>query len=710
MYIKTISEFLWDVDSDFQGAVLQVLNANRSVHDGAAEKQSWKESLPVLADILKNLPREVKEQCEIVLEARYMIEEKRADVVLVGQYEREKVIIIIENKRWSDLFQYEANGESSVWDPYHKQMVDHPSRQVNHYRTTLMYTNQYVQKEHIKIYTMVYMQNGTKKEKASGAGPFHPRYKKLCQEAPIFTGEEQRDIISFICGKISGGERGVAEKIYSSDICYSEEYKEILKNVFENSTELRNTLDEYQSALFDEIASELEVGKEKKIFLVEGKRGTGKTFVAVALLAYLYKTARFSDKHVRYVERNKDPRKILKNTMQIPAQAMMASLKGQNVCYDCLICDESHRMREQVFTGEDERSFIRRFLELSRISVFFYDENQSVHVLDHVTRERIIENAVDMGIPRENILERKLVYQHRCQEADRFLDTVDRLLDHPELGLDDIERFSERDPYKVVLFDDPEKMFQAIREKNFNHGERHPSRVLAGKGRSFNRDWEWIYKNRDYHRCKTIAPLWHSDQKLYTWNFGDYGPDETFASDEKSVELVGCVDTSQGLDFEYVGVIIAPDLVYDPESERIEVNIAGHQESDDNTGKSEIYTYDRRIIEKVIKNTYRVLLSRGEKGCYIYCCDKELHRYLSKIIEVKTGRKEGVVKYVDINMQYAYIESQGSDYAVSESTIARMKNAEQILVKRNKVTFNAKESRTGKYYAVDIRLDIKPLA
>ena len=635
MYIKTINEFIYDAENDLKGSILRVLYENRSSHDNDAEIQSWKESLPALAGIFKQLPGTVRENCEIVLEARYRIEEKRADAVLVGKHDDRIVIIIIENKRWSEISRYRPVGECSVLDPFHGGMTDHPSRQAAHYKTTLEYTNRYVQDERIKIYTMVYMQNALLSEKESQEGPFDARYRKLYSASPMYTGEEENEIIKYISERINGGEPGTAWKVYSSEVRYSKEYERLLGNLFGNKEELRRILDDHQAALFDEIRSEvLKKSKEKKLFLVEGKRGTGKTFVAVALLAYLYQDPRSSGQCVRYVEKNRDPRRTLQSEMKVPYQAMLWSLVRQNIPYDCLICDESHRMLKTVLKGSDERDFIERFLELSRVSVFFYDEKQSVHIDDYVTKKRILETARRIGIAEENIIERKLVYQHRCHAADRFLDTVDRLLDHPEHGLEDIVPFQE-DEYEVALVNDPEELFRIIREKNAGRGSAHSSRVLAGKGRSFGEDWIWTYDNKDYGGCKSIAPRRSSKEKLYTWNFGKYPQNKTFASDEASVDLAGCIDTSQGLDFEYVGVIIAPDLIFDPESQRVRVCITGHQLSDPNTGRKEVLSYDPGRIEEVIRNTYRVLLSRGEKGCFIYCCDEALQQYLSQIIPMK---------------------------------------------------------------------------
>ena len=42
-----------------------------------------------------------------------------------------------------------------------------------------------------------------------------------------------------------------------------------------------------------------------------------------------------------------------------------------------------------------------------------------------------------------------------------------------------------------------------------------------------------------------------------------------------------------------------------------------------------------RVADEIIKNTYRTLMTRGMKGCYVYCTDTALAQYFKKLLKQK---------------------------------------------------------------------------
>lgn len=130
-----------------------------------------------------------------------------------------------------------------------------------------------------------------------------------------------------------------------------------------------------------------------------------------------------------------------------------------------------------------------------------------------------------------------------------------------------------------------------------------------------------------------------------SWNLGN---SQTWAIDPNSVNEVGCIHTCQGLEFDYVGVIIGNDLRYEDnkivtdvtERAKTDQSIKGiNKLSKENPGQA------NKIADEIIKNTYRTLMTRGQKGCYIYCTDNKLSEYLKK----RLNQKNDIFYSIDVD-------------------------------------------------------------
>ena len=640
MYIKSISEFIMDseqVNTELRDGIVDILQIENQT-DNDSEMDSWGASLPVLANILKELPDEIKNNCEICLEACFQSDE-RADAVIVGKMEGQPVAVIIENKQWSRLNDYSPITDLCLRDPFHENgFVEHPCHQVSHYKYILEHTNAYCQDNHVAVYTAVFIHNATEQERQAHEGPFDNKYAEMLEDNPVFVSNGGTndslglDLKQYLETKFDSGQTGLANDIYSSERRESDAYRRTIANVFGNSNQLLDIFDENQIAIFEEIRQcVISHQDEKRVFIVEGDPGTGKTFVAEALIAYLYGGT--DEITAKLVLKNKDPRRALQRS-GMPRPAMTYGLKGDQVNYDCIICDESHRMLEQVWAGQDNRDNIEVIINQSRVSVFFYDQRQRVHVNDYVTLDRIRDKAIELGISNECIFKRRLEYQHRLLASDHFMHLVDRILYEPQRGLEGINFFDEDELYQVRLIATPRELFYKIHELNDNRAEGvNGSRVLAGKGRTNGVDWQWMDDNEPLTRRKTLGPFRNDDGNKYVWNLHNYPEPNSFASEDTSINLVGCLDTSQGLDFEYIGLILSPDIEYDISTNMVHINLEGHQQGDPNLNIRN-HQNEREVLELIIKNTYRVLASRGAKGCFIYCSDENLQNYLSAIIPV----------------------------------------------------------------------------
>ena len=311
-------------------------------------------------------------------------------------------------------------------------------------------------------------------------------------------------------------------------------------------------------------------------------------------------------KSCAYVSKNSAPRNVYK--------AKLAEGNFKNSCidslfmgfgsfissaldeFDVLIVDEAHRLnRKSGFHSSKGENQIKEIINASRISVFFIDENQIVTAKDIGTIDGIKHFARSAGA---KIYISQLESQFRCNGCDGYLDFLDDVL---EISQDRSYVFKKTD-YDVVVYDDLNRMFADIKRRNLVDNK---ARMLAGYC------WNWI-SQKDHNSGPDIVI---EDQNFSAyWNFSNTS---TWAIDDDTVDQVGCIHTSQGLEFSYVGVIIGDDLRYenghvitDPSKRaRTDASLKGMKEKGREAEKKK---------DKIIRDTYKTLLSRAMKGCYIY--------------------------------------------------------------------------------------------
>ena len=144
--------------------------------------------------------------------------------------------------------------------------------------------------------------------------------------------------------------------------------------------------------------------------------------------------------------------------------------------------------------------------------------------------------------------------------------------------------------------------------------------------------WNWISEGKDNTNIHDIViPEYNFEM---SWNLGS---SSTWAIDKNSINEIGCIHTCQGLEFDYVGVIIGDDMRY--EDDHIVTDYHKRASTDQSLkginkiAKEQGEEIAQKIAENIIKNTYRTLMTRGMKGCYVYCTDNKLTNYLNEIIK-----------------------------------------------------------------------------
>jgi DUF2075 family protein len=461
---------------------------------------------------------------------------------------------------------------------------------------------------------------------------FSRKFEKALGLYPLFTGDDAERLKSHLVSKLERG-RGleILKRVEESKYRPSKKLMDHVGNIIKGKSEYV-LLDE-QLVVYDAVLSQAKKGfhdKKKAAILVKGGPGTGKSVIAINLMADLLLkgyNAHYATGSKAFTE---TLRKIIGARGAVQFKYFNSYSKAERDVVDILIADESHRIRETSqsrYTPRAERTELAQIEELlkaSKVGVFFIDDHQVVRPNEIGSVEYIKAKASEVGA---TVTEYKLDAQFRCNGSDAFVNWVNNTLG--------VERtanviWDQHEEFDFKVFSTPLELEQAIRHKV---SEGLTGRVTAGFC------WKWSLPNPDgtlkvdvvigdYQRPWDAKPeatrLAPGIPKASLW-----------AYDPNGINQIGCVYTAQGFEFDYVGVIWGPDLVYDFDSQAWK---GIREESHDSVVKR---SRDRFV--DLVKNTYRVLLSRGMKGCYVYFMDKDTERFVKSRIE---GSVDG--KLVDI--------------------------------------------------------------
>ena len=281
-----------------------------------------------------------------------------------------------------------------------------------------------------------------------------------------------------------------------------------------------------------------------------------------------------------------------------------------------LIVDEAHRLNEKSgLYGNLGEHQVKELIGASKCTIFFIDEDQRVTLNDVGTQQVIRDFAI---LKQATIQPHTLESQFRCGGSDGYLAWLDNSLAIRDTANNTLAGIQ----YDFRVFDSAESMHYAIIEKNTNNR----ARVVAGYC------WPWLSK-----KDNTADDIVIGANYKRQWNLSQDG--SLWIISPESVEQVGCIHTCQGLEVDYIGVIIGPDFVV---RDGIVKTDAFMRDSRDRTikgFKSRIKAQDPDIlgeVDLVIKNTYRTLMTRGMKGCFIYCTDAETLEYFRSRLGAKS--------------------------------------------------------------------------
>ena len=604
VYLSDKSGFRSDIEKGVLEDKIQKILGHK-VSD--SEKQSWSNSLLYMNMVLEN--DSIPDNIGIGVELKIPKTAKRIDVVLSGKnnsgYQQ---AVIVELKQWSSA---EATKKDDVVKTYlggALREVAHPSYQAWSYASLLRNFNEAAHDSDIGLNPCAFLHNypseGILKD---------PRYGEVLARAPLFAKGEIARLRQFIIDFISVGDGGkLILDIREGKIRPSKRLSDQVASMLKGNEEFVMVDD--QKVAFESILSAAPA-KEKTVVIVHGGPGTGKSVVAINLLARMLQRELFAC----YVTKNSAPREVyaakLSGQLRKTEISNLFLNSGKFTAtdpdmYDVLLVDEAHRLNEKsgLFGNLGEHQ-IKEIIQSSRLSVFFLDEDQRVTLKDIGSRDEIIRFADEAGA---QIQELKLESQFRCNGQDGYLAWLDDILQIRQTTNETLDGVD----FDFKVIHSPNELFELVRDKNELNNR---SRVVAG--------YCWPWKSKKDPRAWDIE----MDQWAFRrqWNLTKDGM--LWLIEPKSIEQVGCIHTCQGLELDYVGVILGPDLlvrngrvICHPEQRAPQDrSVFGWKKMMKQSPDSA-----RPLLDTIIKNTYRTLMTRGMKGYYVFSVDEETRWYL----------------------------------------------------------------------------------
>jgi DUF2075 family protein len=524
-------------------------------------------------------------------------------------------VVIVELKQWSEIQLSDTPNHVITFLGGGMREERHPSYQAWSYQTHLQLYNEYVYTNDISVNSCAYLHNCTKNKIISDS-----RYEQLLSQAPVFIKGDHEKLRNLIKSRVQRGTGiKILKDIDNSPIRPSQQLADAVGNMLEGQEEF--VLLDDQKTVYEKIlkASRDSRSGQKQVLIVKGGPGTGKSVISINALAELTRRRL----NVRYVTPNGAPRAVYETKLKdrVSGDAFKNMFTGSGAfhrveknAYEVLIVDEAHRLSEKSgFYKNEGENQVKEIINSAQTSVFFIDEAQKVTWSDIGEIEEIKRFGLEANA---HIQEYELLSQFRCGGSDDYLEWLDSIL-----GVRKSSQLFSKKSFDFRVFDSAKELHQEIKDKNRTNNR---SRVVAGYC------WDWVSK-KDSRLFDIQIP---DDNYKAKWNLSQYG--NNWIIDENSVDEVGCIHTCQGLEVDYVGVIIGEDLKID--GTRLVTDASKRAKTDQSLkGYKKEFTRSPVLaeskVDELIRNTYRTLMSRGMKGCYVYAVDQKTRDFFKKSIE-----------------------------------------------------------------------------
>ena len=441
-------------------------------------------------------------------------------------------------------------------------------------------------------------------------------YEKVLKESPIYFKDDYEKLELFIKKHVGyGSGKEILYEIESGNIKPSKKLIEHVSGLFKGNKEF-HLLDE-QKVSYEMALDVAKTAAKKTVVIIKGGPGTGKSVISMSLLGGLLQ----NKMNVVFVAPNSSFREVMLDKLtqgkDNPRAKFLLSGSGRffgakkNI-YDVIVVDEAHRLKNGkafMYKGENQ---IEDIINSSKISILFIDEDQIIRPEDIGT----IEEIKRIGLKYEaEFFEMELTSQFRCSGADGFVNWISDVL-----RIKDTANFDgwDKKEFEFKIFKNPNEMRSAIQEKSANGFN---ARLLAGFA------WPWSLEKEGNSNSQVNDVVVPEFNFAMPWNSRKVGT--TWAINQDGINQIGCVHTSQGLEFDYVGIFVGNDLKMNSETNEFFTELNCYK---DRKGKEGLSTNLERV-NQLVRNIYRILFTRGMKGCYVYFTDKAVEKYFIERLE-----------------------------------------------------------------------------
>ncbi|PTR36695.1 hypothetical protein C8K38_12388 [Rhodococcus sp. OK611] len=584
-----------------------------------AEQKSWSRSLPILArDLIEAGLGEV----EMLIEYHLPLTSQRADVVLAGTHPDTGApsYVVVELKQWSSAYRYEDNPDLVEVPGMPGGPKLHPVAQVKGYCDYLADFAKALADRPDALAGMAYLHNATDRTMVADLRSFPTDVT-----GRLFTASDRADMFSFLRSRLimGNGSHSAGDTLMRSAVAPSQQLLKVAAAEVRDRPQF-NLLGNQQLAV-DLVLHAVEHARSsdsKRVIVVTGGPGSGKSVIALSLVGELARRgrtvlhatgSRSFTQTLRKVAGHRAPR--VQKMFKYFNQFMSAERNG----LDVLVLDEAHRIRETSvdrYTKAElrtDRPQIDELIAAARVPVFLLDEHQVVRPGEMGSLEQIQQHTRSLGLETQHV---HLGEQFRCGGSEEYLLWVKRLL-----GLVDGGPYEWKgDPqFQVRVADSPDEMEHLLTQQI---EDGYSARMTAGYC------WPWSDARKDGALVPDVtvndwARPWNSksDRRI-----GDAPPAPLWATEDGGFDQVGCVYTAQGFEYDWNGVILGPDLVW-RDSKFTTVRAANR----DPDFKNRTRIPDARF-DKLVRNVYKVLLTRGMVGTVIYSTDQQTRDALRSLI------------------------------------------------------------------------------